>query len=60
MAMASPAANAVRGRTSRDIKFIDDDLRNNGVKHTEVIMDNDERIQVKVSKLPKSDLMELH
>ena len=59
--VASPAANAVRGR-SRDIKYIDEDnLRNNGgVKHTEVIMDNDERIQVKVSKLPKSDLMEMH
>ena len=60
--MASPAANAVRGR-SKDISYIDEDNPaqahhgHNGVKHTEVILDTDERIQVKVSKLPKHDLM---
>lgn len=59
--MASPAANAVRGR-SKDISYIDDDNRNNGnaAKHTEVVMDTDERIQVKVSNLTKKhDLMQL-
>ena len=56
--MASPAANAVRGR-SKDISYIDEDpTQQNGVKHTEVIMDTDERIQVKVSNLPKHDLMQ--
>ena len=55
--MASPAANAVRGR-SKDISYIDEDPTQNGVKHTEVILDTDERIQVKVSKLPKHDLMQ--
>ena len=60
LVMASPAANAVRGR-SKDISYIDEDPTQphhfNGVKHTEVILDTDERIQVKVSKLPKHDLM---
>jgi len=62
LVMASPAANAVRGR-SKDISYIDEDNPtqahhgHNGVKHTEVILDTDERIQVKVSKLPKHDLM---
>ena len=60
LVMASPAANAVRGR-SKDISYIDEDPtqphHHNGVKHTEVILDTDERIQVKVSKLPKHDLM---
>lgn len=60
MVLASPAANAVRGR-SKDISFIDEDLSRNGVKHTEVVMDTDERIQVKVSKLAKKhDLMQLN
>ena len=58
LVMASPAANAVRGR-SKDISYIDEDNptqahHHNGVKHTEVILDTDERIQVKVSKLPKT------
>ncbi len=70
--LASPAANAVRGR-AKDISFIDEEIAmttmattNNGIKHhTEVVMDPDERIQVKVSKLPqdtknkKHDLMQL-
>ena len=58
--MASPAAKAVRGR-SKDISYIDEDPSQlNGVKHTEIVMDSDERIQVKVSKLPKKhDLMQL-
>ena len=59
---ASPAANAVRGVRNNDIKYIDEaaDFRNNGIKHnTQVVMGNDERIQVRVSNLPKSDLMEL-
>ena len=61
---ASPAANAVRGvHRNNDIKYIDEaaaDFRNNGIKHnTQVVMGNDERIQVRVSNLPKSDLMEL-
>jgi len=59
-AMASPAAKAVRGR-SKDIDYIDEDPSQlNGVKHTEIVMDSDERVQVKVSKLPKKhDLMQL-
>ena len=62
-AMASPAAKAVRGR-SKDIGYIDEDTSssalNNGFKITEVVMDTDEQIQVKVSKLPKKhDLMQL-
>ena len=62
-AMASPAAKAVRGR-SKDISYIDDEVgppnQVNGVKHTEIVMDSDERVQVKVSKLPKKqDLMQL-
>ena len=67
--MASPAAKAVRGR-SKDIGFIDEDMsislstaaanKLNGVKHTEVVLDTDERIQVKVSKLSKKqDLLQL-
>lgn len=63
---ASPAANAVRGVRNSDIKYIDEGsssnhFRNNGIsKHnTQVVMGNDERIQVRVSNLPKSDLMEL-
>ena len=67
-ATASPAANAVRGVRNNDIKYIDElasdaHFRNNGIskKHinTQVVMGNDERIQVRVSNLPKSDLMEL-
>lgn len=73
MAHASPAANAVRGR-SQDIGYIDEDssiscnLNNGGVpittttnhpRNTEVVMNLDERVQVKVSALPKNDLMQL-
>ena len=50
----------ISGR-SKDIDYIDDDPSQlNGVKHTEIVMDSDERVQVKVSKLPKKhDLMQL-
>ena len=50
----------ISGR-SKDIGFIDEDPSQlNGVKHTEIVMDSDERVQVKVSKLPKKhDLMQL-
>ncbi len=70
MVPASPAANAVRGR-SHDICYIDDEATgggggnagrgSNGLRHTEVILDVDERVQVKVSgnANKKSDLMQL-
>ena len=50
----------ISGR-SKDIDYIDEDPSQlNGVKHTEIVMDSDERVQVKVSKLPKKhDLMQL-
>ena len=49
LGLQSPAANAVRGR-SKDIKFIDEEQPQNGLKVTEVVMDLNEKVKVKVSK----------